>query len=250
MDQPFKLGHAFEIVVTTRDLGESLKFYERLGYRQLGGGGAAGDAGGPAARLTDGVILLTLREGGAWKAALTYYADDVEQKAAALERLGVAVERRPAAGGGAAGATFTDPNGLEVSVEQAAPAALAQLPRAPVSKAGQFGELSIETEDVGASLDFWKKLGFEPTEYMPDPPVSWGSLADGLLMLGIYAKGHCPHVIRTPSITYFEADMPDRIQRLKQEGMEFLQELPGADGRTGHAVAEAPEGQLLFLFGF
>lgn len=245
MDQPFKLGHAFEIVVTVRDLEESLRFYEQLGYRKLSGA----DAAGRQARLTDGVIILTLREGGAWKGALTYYAEDVGQKLAALERLGVPVRRREGAGGEVA-ATFTDPNGLEVNLAQGSPAGLDQLPRAPVSKAGQFGEVSIETEDVRGSLDFWQKLGFAPTEYMPDPPDSWGSLADGLLMLGIYAKGHCPHVIRTPSLTYFEADMPDRIQRLKQEGMEFLQELPGADGRTGHAVAEAPEGQLLFLFGF
>lgn len=247
MDEPFKLGHDFEIVVTVRDLGESLRFYEQLGYRRLGGGG--GDVARQA-RLTDGLIRLTLREGGGWKAALTYYADDVGQKVAALERLGVAVERRAGADGTVAGATFTDPNGLEVNLAPAGPAALAELPRAPVSKAGRFGEVSIETEDVRGSLDFWQKLGFAPTEYMPDPPDSWGSLADGLLVLGIYARGHCPHVIRTPSLTYFEADMPDRIQRLKQEGMEFLQEIPGADGRTGHAVAEAPEGQLLFLFGF
>lgn len=246
MEQPFKLGHAFEIVVTVRDLEESLRFYEQLGYRRLSGD----DPAGRRARLTDGLILLTLREGGAWQGALSYYAEDVEQKVAALERLGVPVRRLAGAGPGVAAAAFTDPNGLEVELIQGSPAGLDELPREPVSKAGRFGEVSIETGDVRGSLDFWRKLGFAPTEYMPDPPDSWGSLADGLLMLGIYARGHCPHVIRTPSLTYFEADMPDRIERLKQEGMGFLQELPGADGRTGHAVAEAPEGQLLFLFGF
>jgi len=51
-------------------------------------------------------------------------------------------------------------------------------------------------------------------------------------------------------ITYFEEDMPERIRKLKQNGMEFVQELPGPDGQTGHAIAQAPEGQLIFLFGF
>lgn len=246
MEQPFKLGHAFEIVVTVQDLAESLGFYERLGYRKLN----ANASPTPHARLTDGLILLTLREGGPWKATLTYYAEDVAEKVAALGRLGVAVEGQPEADGRVTGASFTDPNGLEVNLVQAGPAQLDEIPRSPISKAGQFGELSIESEDVRSSLDFWTKLGFEPTEYMPKPPVSWGSVADGLLMLGIYAKGHCPHAIKTPSITYFEADMADRIRQLKEEGMEFLQELPGEGGQTGHAVAEAPEGQLLFLFGF
>lgn len=246
MEQPFKLGHAFEIVVTTRDLEESLGFYERLGYRKL-----SEDASPtPSARLTDGTIRLTLRAGGAWKATLTYYAEDVAEKVAALRRLGVPVEARPDADGRITRVAFTDPNGLEVNVIQAGPAQLEETPNAPLSKGGQFGELSIETEDVGRSLDFWTKLGFAPTQYMPNPPVSWGSVADGLLMLGIYAKGHCPHVIRTPSLTYFEADMPERIRQLKQEGMKFLQELPGEGGETGHAIAEAPEGQLIFLFGF
>ncbi|HKR13060.1 MAG TPA: hypothetical protein VJT15_13455 [Pyrinomonadaceae bacterium] len=145
--------------------------------------------------------------------------------------------------------SFTDPNGLEVHVLQAEQSKLVSIQMQPISKAGRFGELSLETGDLKGSIDFWMKLGFEPTEYMPDPPVTWGSLADGLLMIGLYTKGHLQHIIKTPTITYFEADMPARLKHLKTEGTQFVQELPGATGEFEHGVLEI-DGQLMFLFGF
>jgi predicted enzyme related to lactoylglutathione lyase len=246
MTQALKLGHAFELVVTTPDLRESLKFYEQLGYKKL----VSPNSPAAGALLTDGVIRLSLREQDRGKTTLTYYAENVEEKIATLEPLGLRFDNKLQTGSAVTSATFRDPNGLEVNLVQAAPSELQPIPQTPISQAGQFGELSVETEDVAKSLEFWLKLGFEPSQYMPDPPIAWASITDGLLMLGIYLKGHCPHVIKTPSITYFEADMPDRILRLKQEGMSFLQELPDESGKTGHAIAEAPEGQLLFLFSF
>ena len=241
-----KLGYAFEIVVTVPDLRESLKFYEKLGYKQLT------DTTSPAqhdALLTDGMILLSLRVGSAWKTILTYFAENVAEKVEGFEHLGVSFDEKHETGGKITGATLTDPNGLQVDLIQAAPAQVPKPLGKPITKAGQFGELSIETEDVRRSLDFWTRLGFEPTEYMPASPDSWASISDGLLTLGILVKGYCPHIIKTPSITYFDAEAEERIRKLKEEGMTFVQEIPGENGATGHAVAQAPEGQILFLFG-
>lgn len=241
-----KLGYAFEIVVTVPDLRQSLQFYEKLGYKQLT------DTTSPTqhdALLTDGMILLSLRVGSAWKAILTYFAENVAEKVDGFERLGVSFDEKYKTDGKITGATLTDPNGLQVDLIQAAPSQVPKPLGKPISKAGQFGELSIETEDVRKSLDFWTKLGFEPTEHMPASPDLWASIADGLLMLGILVKGHCQHIIKTPSITYFDADAAERIRKLKEEGMTFVQEIPGENGETGHAVAQAPEGQILFLFG-
>lgn len=242
MGKSMKLGYAFEIVVTVLDLKESIQFYEKLGYKQLTGTTSPTQHD---ALLTDGLILLSLRVGSAWKATLVYFAENVAEQVESFERLGVSFDEKHETG-----ATLTDPNGLQVELIQAEPSQVPKTPGKPISKAGQFGELSIETEDVRKSLDFWTKLGFEPTQYMPASPDAWASIADGLLMLGIYSKGHCPHIIKTPSITYFEAEASERIRQLKAEGMTFAQELPGENGETGHAIAQAPEGQLIFLFGF
>jgi predicted enzyme related to lactoylglutathione lyase len=241
-----KLGYAFEIVVTVPDLGQSLQFYEKLGYEQLTGTTSPTQHD---ALLTDGLILLSLRVGNVWKAVLTYFAENVAEKVGGFERLGVSFDKKHKTGGIITGATLTDPNGLQVDLIQASQSQVPKPPGKPVSRAGRFGELSIETDDVRESLEFWTKLGFEPTEYMPASPDSWASIADGLLMLGILVKGHCPHIIKTPSITYFDADAPQRIRRLKEEGMTFVEEIAGENGETGHAIAQAPEGQLFFLFG-
>jgi len=244
---PFlNLGYAFEIAVTVPDVRQSLRFYEKLGYKELTGTTSPTQ---PDALLTDGMILLSLRAGSAWKTSLTYFAENVAEKVDGFERVGGSFDEKHKTGGKITGATLTDPNGLQVDLIQAAPSQIPKLPGTAISKAGQVGELSIETEDVRKSLDFWTKLGFEPTQYMPASPDSWASVKDSLLMLGIYAKGHCPHIIKTPSITYFDAEAAQRIGKLKEEGMKFVQEIPGENGETGHAIVEAPEGQLLFLFG-
>lgn len=241
-----KLGYAFEIVVTVPDLRPSLQFYEKLGYKQVTETTSPTQHG---ALLTDGMILLSLRVGSARKTVLTYFAENVAEKVEGFERLGVSFDEKRETGGSITGATLTDPNGLQVDLIEAAPSRVPTLLRKPISKAGQFGELSIETEDVRTSLDFWTRLGFEPTAQMPASPDSWASITDGLLMLGIYVKGYCPHIIKTPSITYFDAEAAQRIRKLREEGMTFVQEMPDENGETGHAVAQAPEGQLLLLFG-
>jgi predicted enzyme related to lactoylglutathione lyase len=245
-ENSMKLGYAFEIAITTQDLDRSAEFYERLGYQKLN------DASSAASDklLTDGLIRLRLRQGSTWKASLVYYAESVKEAAEQLEKLGVKIVEKSDTGDQMPAVSFTDPNGLEVTLVQLEQSRLVLPSGEPVSSAGKFGELSIETEDLERSLDFWTKLGFEPTQYMPNPPDTWGSIADGLLMLGLYKKGHLPHMISTPTITYFEEDMPERIRKLKAEGMAFVQEMPGAGGETGHAIAQAPEGQLIFLFGF
>jgi hypothetical protein len=176
------------------------------------------------------MILLSLRVGSAWKAILTYFAENVAEKVDGFERLGVSFDEKHQTGGKITGATLTDPNGLQVVLIQAAPSQVPKPLGKPISKAGQFGELSIETEDVRESLDFWTKLGFEPTEHMPASPDLWASIADGLLMLGILVKGHCPHIIKTPSITYFDAEAAVPANRGAQ-GESIPVTIPGSGYR-------------------
>jgi len=242
-----KLGHAFEIFVRTTLLDRSLKFYkEDLGFNTLAETSSPSDR----IKLTDGVITLSLERASEWQAGLTYFSEDVSAKIAMLEREGVAVVKSREEAGRVTQAFFTDPSGIRVNLEETASRQIPVGETRPLTQLGQFGELSIETDDVQKSLGFWMKLGFKPTQYMPAQPASWASIEDGLLVMGIYQKGHAKHMFKTPSITYFEADMPARLQRLKQKGIAFAQELPGEGGEVGHGIVEAPEGTLLFLFGF
>lgn len=242
-----KLGHAVEIFVRTRLFDQSLKFYkEDLGFNALVETSSPSDR----IKLTDGVITLSLEQASEWEAGLTYVSEDVSAQVAMLEREGLTVVKSREKAGRVTQAFFTDPSGVKVTLEESSNRQITPGEKRPLTQLGQFGELSIETDDVQKSLDFWMKLGFRPTQYMPAQPASWASIEDDLLVIGIYQKGHAKHIFKTPSITYFEADMPARLRRLKQKGISFAQELPGEDGEVGHGIVEAPEGTLLFLFGF
>ncbi len=61
-------------------------------------------------------------------------------------------------------------------------------------------------------------------------------------------KGTCPHKFKNPSLTYFEPDMAERIEQLKSDGVEFVEEMPNAEDKIDNAIAEAPDGQYFFLF--
>ncbi len=234
-----KLGHAYEITVHVEDLKQATDFYRKLGFRQLNGSPASGSA----VRFSDGAIVLAVEPSGQRRSTLTYFTDALDDKISGLKNLGIEVSSG-LSHGGAMAATFRDPSGQAVSLVQGSEAAGTETGDSACSKCGQFGELSLETDDVEGSKVFWEKLGFGPTQWSPQASAEWASLTDGLLMLGLYKTGHCPHVFESPAITYFNEDAVERNQLLKTAGVEFLQELDGGQG-----VVAAPEGQHLFLFG-
>lgn len=242
-----KLGDAFEIFVRTRHLDQSVKYYkEKLGFENFDEKSSPSDQ----IKLTDGVIVLSLEPADEWQAGLTYFTEDLAGQVAALEREGIPVVKSREDAGRLTQAFITDPSGVRVNLEEVGNQQLLTGEKQPRTELGQFGEFSIETDDVQKSLNFWLKLGFKPTQYMPAQPASWASIEDGVVVVGIYQKGHTKHLFKTPSITYFEADMPARLQRLKQKGIAFAQELPGDGEEIGHGILEGPEGTLFFLFGF
>lgn len=231
-----KLGNAFEITVHVEDLKQATDFYRKLGFRQLNGSPAQGSA----VRFSDGAIVLAIEPSGQRRSTLTYFTDALDEKIDGLRSLGIEVSSSHY--GEATCASFTDPSGQAVNLVQGTGASGTET--GGTSKCGQFGELSLETDDVEGSKVFWEKLGFGPTQWSPQASAEWASLTDGLLMLGLYKTGHCPHVFESPAITYFNEDAVERNQLLKTAGVELVQELDG-----GQAVFAAPEGQHLFLFG-
>jgi hypothetical protein len=93
------------------------------------------------------------------------------------------------------------------------------------------------------SISWWQNVGFKVTTRQK----TWCTLDDGKMKIGLYEKGSCPHVFRNPSLTYFESDMAERIEQLRQRGIMFVQG-EGEIGMKGHAIAESPDGQYFFLF--
>ena len=233
-----KLGHSFEIVIAALDPGEAAEFYRNKGWRDV-----TAPALPDGIRMSDGVIVVSLEPGEPGTTKLRYFSGDLADLNAELGKLNIKTS------GDASRTGFEDPNGLAIEVRALPENSAVKTQGTAFSTFGQFGEFSLESDDVKASYAFWSSLGFLPTQYNPNPVSSWASLSDGLLNLGIYGKGHCKHIFRGAVITYFNEDMAARIRQLKNDGVTFAQEIAG-DGETSNAVLEAPHKQMFFLFSY
>ncbi len=234
-----KLGNAVQIIINGESLENSVKFYESLGFTNVVDNKEKGWV-----QLTDGQILILLNQDEMHYTGLAYYSEDIEARVAKLEESGIEFDAKINKEDKLYLAVLNEPNGLTISLMNYDSANIYKPAGHPISKCGKFGEISIEAKDLNATVAFWEKLGFEVINRFDD----FVTLKDGLMTVGIYGPGVCKHLFKNPSITYFEPDMAERIEKLKQEGKKFAQELPDKDGIVTDAILEAPEGTYLFLF--
>lgn len=201
-------------------------FFEKLGYKKLTGSDHE-------AMITDGLMVYKLESASSVKAGLTYFSENWASLGQNLKQNGIDIEQR-----------LADPNGVVIKWEKGSrPSAEGRA----ITKCGTFYELSIETEKFDATITFWEKLGFKI--YMHTSQATrWLGMQDDWIKIGIYEKGQCPHVFRTPAIAYFEADMPERLKHLRSERVEFVQEIHDKQGLIAEGILQSPDEQMLFLF--
>lgn len=235
-----KLGNAVQIIINAESLENSVQFYQELGFSKV----AEKKDENKWVQLTDGQILILLNQDKTNYTGLAYYSNDIEERVAKLEEAGIEFDAKLKKDGSLYLAVLNEPNGITLSLMNYDSAKIYKPDGHPLSKCGKFGEISIESNDLNSSSVFWEKLGFE----ISHRSEAFVTLKDGLMTVGIYGPGVCNHLFRNPSITYFEPDMSERIEKLKQEGKNFSQELPDKDGIVSDAILESPEGTYLFLF--
>ena len=105
---------------------------------------------------------------------------------------------------------------------------------------GMWGEFAEPVKDLEASIGFWNKLGFVVLSKYQSPQP-WAILSDGLAIIGL----HQTTEFSEPTMTFFAADMKDKLAKLKENGLEIYKEF-GAK----NAVVKTPESQYLNLFCF
>jgi predicted lactoylglutathione lyase len=235
-----KLGNAVQLIINSENLQKSSQFYESLGFTKV----AENKSVSEWTQVTDGKLLILLNQDKMNYSGLTYYSEDIESRVAELEKAGIEFDAKINKDDKLYLAVLNEPNGLTISLMNYDSTKIYKPGGHPVSKCGNFGEISIEADDFETTVKFWHKLGFETYH----DGKNFINLKDGLITVGIYAKGVCNHLFRNPSITYFEPDTADRIAALKQEGFKFAQEIPDKDGNITDAIIEAPEGTYIFMF--
>jgi transcriptional antiterminator NusG len=258
-----KLGQYVEITLSVANLAESLPFYEKLGLKQVDGH----ELPYPWATLSDGLLHLGLHQQPFSSPALTYFSSfplrgrtGVSFRVVLLQMLGVALD--PLEQIGTKSMLLRKNSAYPVATSFKAadgqPVILADMPppfkksraedfsipvRKFLSACQAFGEFSLSAADVAASVAYWQRLGFKRLAG-DNKPYPWAIVSDGRVRLGLHQT---PRFTK-PTLSYFAPDMPERLERLRQQDIPFISEHKNPQGQVIGALIRSPDQQPIFLF--
>jgi catechol 2,3-dioxygenase-like lactoylglutathione lyase family enzyme len=106
------LGQIAAFTINTPDLQQSLAFYNLLGFSEV----MRADWPFPWIQVSDGVLLIMLRQDPQPYIALTYYVSDIEKVAANLEKAGIVFDSKPATGDVLKRFLFRSPDCVTISL--------------------------------------------------------------------------------------------------------------------------------------
>lgn len=234
------LGRFLELSVQTRDIRESVAFYERLGFTQC----AAGDVWShPYGVLTDGRLVIGLHQYRFPSPSLTFVHADIAKHAAQFTRDGfeLAFQRLEPEVFNEIG--LRDPSAQMIAVLEARTYSPCARGRDEPSLCGDFVGYSIPTRDFAKSRSFWDRLGFVVgDEEIEDPYVHVEATSDALDL-----AFHRPRFSDRPLCVFRAEDMARRLDVLEAAGYTRSPELPALLDPAKHALIETPEGLGLLL---
>lgn len=253
-----KLGEASQISVGVRNLQESIKHYEKLGFSRLNGDTDPY----PWAQITDGSLLILLNQDGMEYIGLLYFSSKFSEVVGHLKKAGVRFVHESKKDGMLHQVIFATPDNFFLSVVNADPATLYQpsgpnyftMPKEdqlnpakyPNAMLGFFGEFCHKVSDFAVSRTFWESIGFE-CAYSSEGPYHWGLFRDSWHIIGL----HQTTDFHEPAITYFAKDSAEKVAVLKKDGISSISQFTGTGGgNDANVVITSPEGQKVFLFNF
>lgn len=244
-----KLGNASAITITSPDLETSFRYYQKLGFAEI----MRSDFPFPWIQVSDGALLIMLRSDTNPYIALTFYGQDHTGIVAELQEAGISFTEMPKPTDMVKRYLMKSPDGLNITLvtvpggfEQPPGPTMLNMqqqdyfnPAKYVNKTcGMFGEFAHPVTDLGLSIVFWEKLGFVVLSKFSSP-YPWAILSDGLAVVGLHQTKHFSY----PAITFFAADMKEKIDRLKAEGLTGYHESGPAN-----IILTTPEKQHINLF--
>jgi predicted enzyme related to lactoylglutathione lyase len=233
------LGRFLEISVHTPDIQESLRFYEALGFVQA----TVGETWSHHyAVLTDGRLYLGLHARACPPLTVTFVHDDLAQHVAKMRAEGIEFDHESFDSESFHQATFADPHGVRIALLEARTFSPPNLEVNFQSTCGYFTELGIPVRDFTIGREFWEQMGFVAME-AENEPFARQSLTSSHLNLGLYRT----RALRQPVLVFEDADMSERLSRLRERKFKLLDEMPDSLDASRNAVLAAPEGTRLLL---
>lgn len=85
-----------------------------------------------------------------------------------------------------------------------------------MSSLGHFLEFSVPAPDLGASLDFYLRLGFSEVRVNDIRPRGYGAVTDGQIVIGLHEHG-----LDEPALTFVKPDLARHARALVDAGTEL-----------------------------
>lgn len=225
-----KLGMYVEVKLKSKNIDQSMSFYENLGLRKIGD-----DV------MTDGSINIRLSDENFTSPTLSYMGTSGDTIRAIFKN-------QKQSANSVQNAEFKSLNGLTITINRdkskvKMPAGT-PVTRTPISRLGKFGEFSIPVKNVAQAIIFWAKLGFEPL-HIAKIPYPYSIISDGLIVLGLHQSGD----FKDYTLTYFAEDMEKRVSIFEGEGLQLHPMKSQASQNTyDNAAFMSPDDQQFFLF--
>jgi len=233
------LGKFHEISIETRDIAESVAYYERLGFSQCG---TTDTWPHPYGVMTDGRLYIGLHQFKFPSPTITYVHPGVAQHAHVIEKLGIEVAWKRVGDDAFNEFGFLDPSGQPVRVQEAPTHFASEQDPGGSSLCGDFAEYSLPSAEFPPMRAFWEPLGFVALEETETPYLRMSMTSDHIDL-----AVHRPRTLDQPMLVFAAADMGERIERLRALDVTMADDLPrGLDPRSV-ALLRAPEGTALLL---
>lgn len=231
-------GQFLELALATADIAASVRFYERLGFRQL----HCTDSWPHAyCALGDGQFVLGLHQRDSPAAMPCFVHAGLARHQAALAGSGFTVLEAQLGEEQFHRLILQAPDHGSVQLLEArtfSPAAI----RADASACGTLLAWSLPSADGAAAAAFWERGGLVAFEEQEQPWPHRPLTADGLNL-----ALHRPALLAQPALVYTAADLPARIEALRARDVPLAAWsaplLPDVRG----ALLRAPEGSAILL---
>lgn len=216
------LGAVQVLLMHTPNLHTSITFYKKLGFEEL----MFAEWPNKWIMITDGTIQILLMENPLPNFAITYFVTDVAEAVTLLEQNGL-ICNNVADLGLLHSYELTSVEGVKVWLAnkpegyyRPSKPTLLHFPQAdffnpdlyPNKKCGIFGEVAIPVLSLDKSIHFWQALGYKVVSHFTHP-YPWAILYDELGVVGLHQASE----FDTPALTYFAADMKEKLQALVAE---------------------------------
>lgn len=150
----------------------------------------------------------------------------------------------------ATGFLVTSPSGCCLYLEESNSNAPENKPPNKTSVLGNFAGLSLETNIIETSIEFWAKFGFKQTA--GNIEHGWVSLTNEVgFSIGLMKYGACPHLFFNPSLSFFNGtENPGIIAKIRSLEIDITEEITvfNNDNLVDNILVRDPGGLGCFIF--